>query len=1122
MKHYHLLFSPNMLRASTLWYKCLAMLVCIWLSGFNPTLYAQDPNATPPLDASCEECAVVGSARYIGDNLLQPLCHTDASIEATLANTSECDVPVKVEVIIGNAFYAPTSMDDLKDFFSVFVYTGDLPIVVDEVIDGGHPYEYRRIVFEGLILEKRPEGKEQSELIKLFPFKFTPSANRVTPIRDWNISVYLLSETSEGVPCPDVDMLIDHDFYWDNGASLPVFGNTSITDLFATPIIGFDIAGSDNIFLAPLSDGIPPILNINVPTFTIGQNLLLSPGAKIIVPAGSTLILDGTQMSTCPGADLAEGIIVEDGGKLVTRLRPAFPRPTPLLSDARHAINALPGSILEINNTEFTNNYIGLNLDMTAAPAGQERVVINSFQNNTFRTTKPLKPAYSGMSDKVRERGFAGIQLRNYQDFNVAQNTKFSELENGLVAFRSNLNIGNMTFNNIGAAAGDASDAYPFTGRGISMISPQNNRWGFLNAFGFSMTFENCETGVFAQGMAGAVKNCTMKDITTGIDWNNSRYRDIVIENNTIAARKLGIRSFANEPLSPVIESKMAINVITIQETAIGLQPTFGIQSSELGLAAKGNGWRIIGNTVTMKKGSTGIKYLNGYGGQLQGNTIVNQLGSNSYTGIDIESAEFSTVTENTITQINGTVTANAQGIRSSGGSVNEFNCNCLDNTNTGMQFYDMADFTNAVKGNRLNTHETGMRLGDPFYTSVYIGSQTHTGNLWDLAFASGNGNLGAKNYNTSGLNGSKFTVDQEENTGYSPIVNPAPDWFFNVQDQDLSYTCSSPCVFPPNFTGGSPDDALVTDLDKLIRFGQISGSADFQWKANYRLYRKLLRQPSLANLSTFATWKSAQQNTSAGRLAEIAEARSALLQLNASQLSAAAALQTQLRQQADQIKTMDDQQMNTPNPTFNTAQYKTVLQQKSTTQVQSDQFWADIRSNQVAQAQSLLLQNAAITTQITADANHKTVNALALKLLIDDALTTTDLNTLDAIALQCPSEGGDAVYEARAVAGYYLARTYNDAACGIGERANDETKEVLTSAKTVVLSPNPTTGWITIQGQVVKHVTVMDQLGRIIADQSVSNNQMDLTDLGNGLYYVHLVSEEGVRIAIQKVVIAR
>jgi hypothetical protein len=197
-------------------------------------------------------------------------------------------------------------------------------------------------------------------------------------------------------------------------------------------------------------------------------------------------------------------------------------------------------------------------------------------------------------------------------------------------------------------------------------------------------------------------------------------------------------------------------------------------------------------------------------------------------------------------------------------------------------------------------------------------------------------------------------------------------------------------------------------------------------------------------------------------------------------------------------------------------------VQQKNSTQVQSDQFWADIRSNQVAQAQALLLQNAAITTQITADANHKTVNALALKLLIDDALTTTDLNTLDAIALQCPSEGGDAVYEARAVAGYYLARTYNDAACGIGERANDETKKVLTSAKTVVLSPNPTTGWITVQGQEVKHVTVMDQLGRIIADQPVSNNEMDLTDLGNGLYYVHLVSEDGVRIAIQKVVIAR
>jgi hypothetical protein len=1103
------------------------MLVCIWLSGFNPTLYAQDPSEV------CI-CGVDGTARYIGDNPLQPLCRTDASIEVNLENGNDCDTPVDIEILIAADIQGATN---LSEIFSILVYEESLglTIIKDEISsigDGNFPA--RRIVLRGLVVPGVPAEGGLGKLNSVISFKLDPILSSI--IKDnFFFYVTLLSTNAEqgDIPCSPRLLLGDITQIGNNGnfnfdaSYIPARGNTSITGLASAGLLS-GTTNTSALFLAPLPGGAPPILTIDVPEFLINgrSRLLMSPGAKVIVPAGSTLILEGTNMFTCPDYDLAEGIIVQPGGKLVTRTGSQSQGgqiPTPsLLSDAHYAINALPGSILDINNTEFTNNYIGLNLDMTAAPAGQERVVINSFQNNTFRTTKPLKPAYSGMSDKVRERGFTGIQLRNYQDFNVAQNTKFSELENGLVAFRSNLNIGNMTFNNIGAADGDASDAYPFTGRGISMVSPQNNRWGFLNAFGFSMTFENCETGVFAQGMAGAVKNCTMKNITTGIDWNNSRNRDIVIADNVITARKLGIRSFRNEPLSPVTESKMSNNIITIQETTIGTEPTFGIQAAELANKPKGIGWRITGNTVTMKRGSTGIKYLNGFGGQLNSNTVVNQLQSQNYNGIDIESAEFSTVTGNTITQSGAAGLGYSQGIRSGGGSSNEFNCNCLDNTNTGMQFYDMADFTDAVKGNRFNTHVTGMRLGDPFYPSVYIGTQTHTGNLWDLAFASGNGNFGAVNYNVGGLNGSQFVVDQKENVRFLPMVNPASSWFFNIPDEPLSYSCSSACAFPPGFSGGSPDDALVTGLDKLIRFGQISGSADFQWKANYRLYRKLLRQPSLANLSTFATWKSDQQNTSAGRLAEIAEARSALLQLNASQLSAAAALQTQLRQQADQVKTMDDQQMNTPNPTFSTAQYKTVLQQKNSTQVQSDQFWADIRSNQVAQAQALLLQNAAITTQITADANHKTVNALALKLLIDDALTTTDLNTLDAIALQCPSEGGDAVYEARAVAGYYLARTYNDAACGIGERANDETKKVLTSAKTVVLSPNPTTGWITVQGQEVKHVTVMDQLGRIIADQPVSNNEMDLTDLGNGLYYVHLVSEDGVRIAIQKVVIAR
>jgi len=80
--------------------------------------------------------------------------------------------------------------------------------------------------------------------------------------------------------------------------------------------------------------------------------------------------------------------------------------------------------------------------------------------------------------------------------------------------------------------------------------------------------------------------------------------------------------------------------------------------------------------------------------------------------------------------EVDNTIVTN--GIFSAAGTANTYQCNCIDNTHVGAQFYDMSDFTNAVRGNNFNTHTTGLQLGNAGIGDVFIGRQNRTGNIWD------------------------------------------------------------------------------------------------------------------------------------------------------------------------------------------------------------------------------------------------------------------------------------------------------------------------------------------------------------------------------------------------------
>lgn len=842
------------------------------------------------------------------------------------------------------------------------------------------------------------------------------------------------------------------------------------------------------------------------------KNLVLMPGAKIIVNAGITLTLTNMDIFTCDGT-LAQGIIVESGGTLIMT--------NCLVSDSRYGIDVQAGATIAVRNCDFVNNYIGARFNMTAAPY---RVTINDFSLNDFFTDGGVKAPFPGMSEQVETRGYCGIYLNDYRDFNVWGNNTFTRLANGIVGTNAIGNLGDMTFTDMNSV--DVPGKYNFEGFGIRLAST-GTHWFNINEFWTNMAFVNCKTGIFASNYALNVENAVMDNVGVGIDCILSTTKDIVLDGNTITAREAGIRSFMNEPVHSI--SDIRNNTITVSQGLTAQNDyTSGIRMDEIGFtkfkpSAGKSGWEVNSNDITMKEGGQGILYRNGGVGAIRTNTVINETQANNYTGIYTEGTQLSDFTANTISQTLSTGTAASDAIYSSGGFANTFQCNCVDNTDVGMQFFDMADFENAVRGNNFNSHCIGLQLGLPGMDGAYIGMQYHTGNLWDLSAVTGSC-LGGRNW--SNPSASPFFVNGIANPSLNPAVYPATGWFTNQSGATYSSctTCTFPQQIPPRVTEGS----VPTTLDQAIVTGTLSSSVfanEMTWKGKYRLYRRILRQPALESYSSaYSTFKTANQNLSVGKLAYIAEEKANLFALTASEDSTLESRRDTWQQSMEALRQLDS--LRQAGGTVSQTQYDASVQQSATAQTQYEQYASGLKQARQQNIQTLLTLNAAVTTSLTPDANQKTVNSILLNYLLSDTLASGYLSTLVSIAQQCPLEGGDAVYEARTVVSRFTGQGFNDLEqCEDTERQQrPEDSANLSEITPIVTYPNPSSGQLFWSGTGDQSITirVFNGLGQLATEMTSANGSANLEQLPEGLYQVQLLSLNNTVLATHKLQIVK
>jgi hypothetical protein len=1015
------------------------------------------------------------------------LSQVDFSV--TITNNNPATAGCTVQYLIDIRFLSPEDFLVMKENL---VYAGNLPFN-ESFDDVGNSW---RLIFTVSVAP----GATTT-----FLFPFQPSAVTTTPVADWTAEIFVNPIRKNALCFDYLDITLTRKLFtalnWGNKPFRVVAGVKNLSELInvSLPAGGWD----SNILLQPeVGSSIAPTLTIDQ-DYVLGSNtsdseIFLSPGATIRVAAGKTLVIRRNFIHTC--TQLAQGIVVEPGGKLVMTNTKA--------SDCRFAVDAKAGATLELSNLDFANNYIGLNLDMNAAP---QRVTLNKLENCDFYTEAPgLKQAFAGMPEALETRGYCGIRLKNYLDFNNFGNNHFSQLANGILADNSTGNLGNLTFDDLNSVG---TPAYPLEGYGIRLDGKgASAKWFNLNEFWTTMTFNNCKTGIYAARHALNVENTLMTNVHTGIDCANSPGRDIVIAGNNIQARKRGIRSLLNEPLHPI--SAIRANTLSISNAGSGTEPPTGIELAEgNGTGILGSGWAVSGNALNLAQGGRGILYRGGLSGSLKANTVNNNANVN-YQGIRVEGTAFSEINFNDVTQASSASgLASSQAIRSSAGWANAFACNCTDRTGVGLQFYDLADFSNQVQGNQFKNHgDAGLQLGDDVLLNTYIGEQAHRGNKWLLS-AIPTGGYGGINWGSPDVVAqSFFYVDGSEQGGsLNPPVDPI-EWFTN-QPSTGTFACQNDCVAPSNPVPFAGEGGTPSKLDEAIATGTLptdGWAAETQWKGKYRLYRKMLRQPGIYQYApAYATFFDAETAQATGQLAELAEERAKLYRFSAAQQATVEDYRAQMAHEMAALKAMDS--LRQAGGSVDATTYANALNKRALLDAQYEQYLEGLATTRQQKMQALLAWNNGIATNLAPAHNHKALNALLLDVLIDKRpFDAADRAGLEVLAAQCPLAGGDAVYEARALLGYLTGQEYDDhTLCDTGNRPAQGRSEKMEVGSTLSVFPNPTMGLLywNSTGETVT-ARVFDAMGKMLVERKVADGYLDLSALRAGLYHLQVIDE--------------
>jgi hypothetical protein len=831
---------------------------------------------------------------------------------------------------------------------------------------------------------------------------------------------------------------------------------------------------------------------------------------------------------------LWRGIEVRGTGRLVVE--------SSEIRDALFAINLLPNAPnlmprLTLSNTNFVNNYIGVN--MIGSSSLPIVPTITFFSGNVFTNTRELQAicernaeSYYGtyrptdMPVFNHATGFAGVHARFasfWQQSAILDNT-FSNLANGIVIDDSNAGTGSLPlrrcrFLNLPLLPASVYGSAP-SGNGIYFID-RNGASNFMYQSGTGTqmpNFVNCEHGVFAH--TNVVRSFVLS--------NNNVMNPVVV--GTRLRSFGGSFDFLNGTQPQAGQNQIFASRYGVQYTHAGGTTTrFGIgvplitltTSRSIGILVEHIGPPVSGDihdidifvpTIHAELGRSAIElrntrgvFINGYFGDGSYNEFVSPTGN----GIWLSNGYHNRVVFNRVQGSYNVDGGKSHGIRSEWGGDNIIGENDLANTYYGLRFTGLG--TADIFCNNMGYNFDGLY----YDANAMTGDQELKRNGWIGPFTG----LKARHEGLANnlWEASEYKVGPTGSAVFAPSgpleVQP-PQWFTSV------------FVFPETCLALASKPLGRTDFDvkaATVGFPFPSYTAEQNWTARRFLYGKLKAWPTLVN-DTMQAFLDNYASSSLGRLADLAQAEAAALQISPGDTAVWQFNQEAVARRMGQIAAIDSNFMAAVPPPNETqllaerAQSVGALRAHQTANFLIDSLYQAQLPSLVA---AFAAENSAISTTLACDANEKALQGIWLSTAaLGEPVSQAQAAAIAAIARDCPEQGGTAVFWARAWYEYLTGEEIerrDTCAQARGDRPSPAQSSKLSAF------PNPATESLTVllpEGLAPATVQLFSPLGRLVAearpDPGANTAQINLRGLPPGTYLLR-AGAETLKIAVAR-----
>jgi hypothetical protein len=812
------------------------------------------------------------------------------------------------------------------------------------------------------------------------------------------------------------------------------------------------------------------------------------------------------------------------------------------ISDAEVAIDIGVHNDLYLENSYFIGNFIGVRA-VSESDGGVPFVL--KFEGVYFITgDDPLPP-------HANEIMYAGVYLNKVYGFPIgggpgSSAVTFLKIRNGIVShashftaincgFFTSLTTGFPTVSNISEDNWNGVLMY----NSVALVSDSyfdNNTVGIhaINSpieLTGSYLDETIGYGVYAKGDGNYAGWVTIEDnefvsFKSAVYLSNLQYTLVKIQNNSIEIRE--------ENDLPNTDGLAGILI----EGSTFYDPAFPLYTNRRAVIAN--------NTINLRDAQFGVSLIATIGVDVLGSdaspiTFMPNNGDFNFNydllaGINIQGGGAHTISSNSIIGEGATVTLPGidnliTGVRVSMSDLNNFCDNTVNDLEVGVRF-EGPDMGTRFLNTNFKSHDVALSMD----ADGVIGPQVGAGNQWNAASL----DKGARHENPDPFfsENSQFRVDSyglPTTPMYPTGIDPDPsttmaNWFYN--NGSPAWACVT--------MGFSPDED-PNSVDDAIAAGTVVSGTTFsnttKWQLERYLFSKLDRYPAIAQQHPdMAAFGSLNQNTNVGKLHGIQQDIAGLGAVPANEVAQYEenmdSLMSNLSRLADIYESLTN--ADSSQTALLTAERLVIVQNMKTWENTNDSLRAIIQTHRAGLIQQYLSQNAAVTTTAVYETNERTVNDIFLNTVAQGIydFTSSQRDSLNAIANQCPKMGGSVVYKARALYQLVEERNYNDQdICFPSHSAlvNGTGDDVHTASSSIVsIYPNPADDeLVVVLDEKVKadRVEIVSLGGQPVLVRNIGEQLHKVTlPIGGipvGIYFVELKNGSR-RVSIEKLVIQR